>query len=324
LIINNLNVGYSSKILLSNLNLSANKGELISLIGMNGTGKSTFLKTLMKLLPAAVGEISLFEKNISQYSRKEWAKNLSFVSTELPAVNFLKVYEVVAAGRFPHTNHFGNLSETDKFFIDKALITTKITHLKYRNFNEISDGEKQKTLIARTLAQNTPFILLDEPTAFLDIVSKFDILLILKQLTNQENKTVIFSSHDLSVVLQIADKIWLIHNNTILEAAPEDLILQNIFSNLFSDNSMFFDEKDGNFKFSHPKPQFVNLISDVEDEKIFFWTQKSLQRIDFQIDKNSEKKIFIKKNSEKKYFWNFENQNFFSIYELIKNLKINL
>ncbi|OQY00061.1 MAG: hypothetical protein B6I24_00655 [Bacteroidetes bacterium 4572_128] len=301
--IENLSIAYKLKkrikTIKKNINLIANEGELIALIGANGVGKSTFLRTISSLQKHFFGEIKIFNKEINKYSNIEMSKKLSFVSTEIINVNNLKVKDLVALGRFPYTNFIGKLKEKDKFKISSALEITGMKNFANKYINEISDGERQKVMIAKTLAQDTDIIILDEPSAFLDLENKYEIISILKKLSEENNKTIIFSSHDLNITMQEADKICF-HNKKII----------------FDNKKFDFIRKNNNKNFK------INLISDENLEK--FLTKKALERINFKITENSKMKIFIKKDL-KKTIWIFKIQNekkiCYSIYELIFILK---
>lgn len=243
----NLSIGYGSKVLFSNLNIAFTKGELVAVIGKNGIGKSTFLRTLAGLQTQLSGEIYFHDKNIQTLSHQEKAQTISVVLTEkLPPSN-LTVYELVALGRYPYVHWLGKLSALDKQKIDEAIQLTEIQDLITKNHEEISDGQLQKVLIARALAQDTPLIILDEPTTHLDFQNKINILQLLKKLTLEHQKTIIFSTHDLDFALQIADELLVLTPQTYLKNTPEKLLETPIFNTIF-DNSVHFDTDKKQFK----------------------------------------------------------------------------
>ena len=170
-----LHIGYKDKAILPPINVSLDEGNLIALIGPNGAGKSTLFKTLTAHIKPISGSIELMGKELSDYSSKEKAMLIGLVLTERPDDMFLKVYDVVASGRCPYTNFFGKIEKEDENIIQESLEIVGINHLKDRYFNTLSDGEKQKVMIAKTLAQNTPIIFMDEPTAFIDYPSKIEL-----------------------------------------------------------------------------------------------------------------------------------------------------
>lgn len=203
-------IGYKDEAILPPINVSLNEGDLIALIGPNGAGKSTLFKTLTAHINPIAGNIELLGKNLSSYSPKEKAKLIGLVLTSRPDDMFLKVFDVVASGRCPYTNFFGKMDENDLNTIHESLEIVGINELKDRYFDALSDGEKQKVMIAKTIAQNTPIIFMDEPTAFIDYPSKIELFSLMKMLTKEKNKTIIFSSHDLELLLRYTDDLWMI------------------------------------------------------------------------------------------------------------------
>jgi len=280
--IENLSIGYYGKskslFILENLNLSTRKGELLALIGANGMGKSTLLRTICKLIPKIEGKIFIDNKISDNITLNELAKLISFVSTEKIAVNQLTVYELITIGRHPYTNWFGYIDQSQKKYIDFAIETLNLQKFVNRKINELSDGEKQKVMIARTLAQDSQIIILDEPTAFLDIANKFEIVGILHQLCSQFNKTIIFSTHDLSLAINRVDKIWLIlPTGEVCQGAPEDLALTNKYNQLFSLQNTIYDEHSGEFNTKIKATKPIRIIGEPQSA-IFRQTEKALQR----------------------------------------------
>ena len=220
-----LHIGYKDKAILPPINVSLKEGNLIALIGPNGAGKSTLFKTLTAHIKPIKGSIELFGKELSDYSAKEKARLIGLVLTERPDDMFLKVYDVVASGRCPYTDFFGKIEKEDENIIQESLDIVSINQLKDRYFNTLSDGEKQKVMIAKTLAQNTPVIFMDEPTAFIDYPSKIELFSLMKMLTKERNKTIIFSSHDLELLLRYTDDIWLVSKGKELISAKKDDLL---------------------------------------------------------------------------------------------------
>ena len=208
-----LSIGYENKTVVSDINVTLNEGDIIALVGPNGAGKSTLFKTFSTHIKSVGGKIELFGKDLMSYSPKERARLLGIVLTERPDDMFLKVFDVVAAGRYPYTGMFGTLSENDENEIKASLELVGINHLINRVFNTLSDGEKQKVMIAKAIAQNTPVIMLDEPTAFLDYPSKIELFSLLKKLAKEQKKAILFSSHDLELLLRYTDNLWIIAKN---------------------------------------------------------------------------------------------------------------
>lgn len=323
----NLSVGYAQdkarkNIVFSGINLSAVTGELIALAGRNGAGKSTLLKTLAKLQEPINGHITIEGKDIHDFKRKEFAFEMGYVSTEAILVSHLKVADVVSLGRFPYTNFIGKIGATDRQKIDEAIHLTNIEHLVDKNLNEISDGERQKVMIARTLAQDTRIIILDEPTSFLDLPNKYEIIGILKYLAAVKGKTVIFSCHDVHIAMQQADKMWLMLGNRFVEGAPEDLILNTSFEELFVNHKMNFDSNTGEFKIQQEETGNIQLSG---EGKPYFWTKNALRRLNYAITNNESvfKIDVIEENGQLSWVLKNSSQKFtfFSIYSLSLYLK---
>ena len=218
-------IGYKDEAILPPINVSLNEGDLIALIGPNGAGKSTLFKTLTAHINTIAGNIELLGKNLSSYSPKEKAKLIGLVLTSRPDDMFLKVFDVVASGRCPYTNFFGKMDENDLNIIHESLEIVGINELKNRYFDALSDGEKQKVMIAKTIAQNTPIIFMDEPTAFIDYPSKIELFSLMKMLTKEKNKTIIFSSHDLELLLRYTDDLWMISKKKELISGKKDELM---------------------------------------------------------------------------------------------------
>ena len=222
-------IGYKDKAILPSINVSLKEGNLIALIGPNGAGKSTLFKTLTAYIKPVGGSIELMGKDLSSYSVKEKATMIGLVLTERPDDMFLKVHDVVASGRCPYTNFFGKIEKEDENIIQESLEVVGIKYLTDRYFNTLSDGEKQKVMIAKTLAQNTPIIFMDEPTAFIDYPSKIELFSLMKMLTKERNKTIIFSSHDLELLLRYTDDIWVISKGKELISSSKDELIASGF-----------------------------------------------------------------------------------------------
>lgn len=248
-----LRIGYSEgktrNILLPPLNASARRGEMIALIGRNGIGKSTLLRTIAGLQTPLGGDIVYSGKSIREYSRNDLARTIGYISTEIVKVSNMRVYDLVALGRYPYTNWFGRIDPGNHEIIIDAIEKTGMSALSWRLVSELSDGERQKAMIARILAQDTGILVMDEPTAFLDIGSKFEILHLMHLLSQESGKTIIFSTHDLNVAMSQADKIWLIIDNQLLEGAPEDLMLQGSFEHLFDSSAYHYNSEHGTYSF---------------------------------------------------------------------------
>jgi len=261
----NLETGYRSKkgitLITRDINASLYSGELTCLLGPNGAGKSTLLKTLTAFLPPVKGEIFIDNKPLEDYSDAELSKVIGVVLTEKLSLNNMTVEELVGMGRSPYTGFWGRMTDADRKIVDGAISLVGIESLRGRMVQTLSDGERQKVMIAKALAQETPVIFLDEPTAFLDYPSKVEIMQLLQRLARENGKTVFLSTHDLELALQIADKVWLLdkpHGVTI--GTPEDLALNGDMSKYFHREGVEFDRESGLFKISHKIDRTVRLI----------------------------------------------------------------
>ncbi|MBR1461928.1 MAG: ABC transporter ATP-binding protein [Prevotella sp.] len=208
-----LTIGYntknSKKIVAENISASIQEGELTCLIGPNGVGKSTLLRTLSAFQPPLSGEIAINGQALSRLTDRQLSRLIGIVLTTKPDIQNMSVYELVSLGRSPYTGFWGKLSDEDKHIVEESIQMVGISHLEKRMVQTLSDGERQKMMIAKALAQQTPVIFLDEPTAFLDYPSKVEMLQLLHQLSRETQKTIFLSTHDLELALQIADTLWL-------------------------------------------------------------------------------------------------------------------
>ena len=260
---NDLCIGYrqgkQEKRIHEHLSFRLYPGELTCLLGANGTGKSTLLRTLAASQPALSGELFVQEKPLSAYSEKERSRTIGVVLTDKTQAGGLTVYELVALGRQPHTGFFGRLNKTDHSIIEEALEAVSISHKAHSYTAELSDGERQKVMIAKALVQECPLILLDEPTAFLDVVSRIEIMTLLHRLAVEQKKAILLSTHDIEQALVLADKLWLLSKDE-----------------LFSRNDIRFDYAHGVY---YPKVDSNRcIIVEANDEVLLHWTTNALNR----------------------------------------------
>jgi len=248
----NLKIGYKTKkeesVIALNIQIKLQKGELVGLVGANGIGKSTLLRTLTNVQNSLNGQIFINEKLLSDYSSEDLAKTMSLVLTEPIASKNLSVFELVALGRHPYTNWVGTLSPEDINKVIQALSLTNIETLKHKKCYELSDGQLQKVLIARALAQDTDLIILDEPTTHLDMYHKAYILKLLQSLVKDTGKTILFSSHEIDLAIQLCDKMIVMTPKEVITDQPCNLISKGVFNSLFPKDLIIFDEQTGNFK----------------------------------------------------------------------------
>ncbi len=324
--LSDLSIGYharggQSKQIGPTMNFDALKSELIALIGPNGIGKSTLLRTIARLQPFISGTILINNQLQQKIDRDKYSTLLSFVSTEPLRVPNLSVYQLIALGRFPYTNWLGNLTNTDKKIIEESIEQVKLNNLKTTSINEISDSERQRAQIARALAQDTPIIIMDEPTAYLDLINKYEIVHILRDLAHKKQKTVIFSTHDLNIALTESDKIWLMNDKEVKQGAPEDLIFDNSFSELFG-NKLEFIWQSGTFRQSKSFSQTIALKCN--PGFIFDIISKAMERIGISIDINANRSIEVITSNNQNLFVikRFsEKKEFMSIYEVCRYLR---
>ncbi|MDO5969816.1 ABC transporter ATP-binding protein [Flavivirga aquimarina] len=247
-----LTIGYASKkvktVIASNINIELHKGELVGLIGANGIGKSTLLRTLTNVQHKLDGNVSINNLPIENYSNINLAKVLSLVLTESLGSKNLTVFELIALGRQPYTNWVGNLTVDDFKIINQCLLQTNIEELKHKKCYELSDGQLQKVMIARALAQDTDLIILDEPTTHLDMYHKAYILKLLQKLAKETNKTILFSSHEIDLAIQLCDTLIVMTKDTVTIDQPCNLIEKGVFNDLFPKDLIVFDNKMGSFR----------------------------------------------------------------------------
>ena len=234
-----LSLGYGGKrgkrkVLHRGLNLSLFPGETTCLLGLNGAGKSTLLRTLCGFQTSIGGEIRLMGKPIEAYSQAERALLTGVVLTEKTNAGGITVYELVSLGRHPYTGFFGRLKKRDREVIEQSLDAAGIAHKSDSYVAELSDGERQKAMIAKTLAQECPIILLDEPTAFLDVAGRIETLLLLRKLATEQQKSILLSTHDIDQAIRMGDRLWLLEKGKPMRCGtPEDLILNGAFETFF-------------------------------------------------------------------------------------------
>lgn len=249
--VQNLNIGYRGKkgtsVVAENINFSLHRGELIGLVGANGIGKSTLLRTLTGMQPALEGEIFVSGKQLNSFTAFQLAREISVVLTEPPASKNLSVRELISLGRQPHTNWMGKLTEKDKKAVEYALSVTESENLSERKCFELSDGQMQRVAIARAIAQDTPIIVLDEPTTHLDIYHRAYVLKLLKKLADEANKTILFSTHEIDLAIQLTHQMIVMTKEKTYFDSPQKLMKEHRFSFLFPSETIHFDSGTGRF-----------------------------------------------------------------------------
>lgn len=247
----NLSVGYGKDIsttrVVEGINFALNQGEFALMLGCNGAGKSTLLRTLSSVQCPLSGEIKICGENIFEVSPRELAQRVAAVFTDKTMAGGLLVEEVVALGRYPYTGFFGKITKEDREVVQSSLSLVGMTDKSKKYLSQLSDGERQKIMIAKALAQQTPLIILDEPTAFLDLPSRIEILYLLKRLTQEENKTILLSTHDVEQSLSVADKLLLIKNGAFKFKTAVDAVESGDIDGLFEERGIMFDKNTGRF-----------------------------------------------------------------------------
>lgn len=325
----NLNIGHrdpkSGKIntILENLNFKIYRGDMICLMGPNGCGKTTLFRSLAGILPYFTGEILIKDRPICQYSRNDFAKLVSIVLTDRIEISRMTVEEIVALGRFPYLSFLGRLTKFDQMKIDNALEILGLVDMKLKQITELSDGQKQKVFIARALAQDTPILLLDEPTTFLDIQRKMEILSLLKKISREKKVATLFSSHDWELALELSTRVWIVDNEGKLrDGMPEDLILNGDLESCFENNQFEFDRGQGKFKEKISKIFTVNIAG--TDEVRLFWAQHALNKVGVEVRRiNSVDRPLINVMKNKwELKMNGNSHYFLNLTELLNALKI--
>ncbi len=313
----NLTIGYSTRgkslVIQSGLHLQFRQGELVCLIGPNGSGKSTLLRTLGGLQKSLGGQITLDGRDAEKLTKREKARLISLVLTDKVDIENAIVRQIVAIGRHPYSNWWGTLSESENKMIDEALEMVHLVHKQNNLLSELSDGERQRVMIAKALVQDTPVIFLDEPTAHLDLPNRVEIMLLLHKLVHTTGKSVLLSTHELDLALQAADRIWLMTANKGVECGvPEDLVFNGNFNNAFRSKSYVFNEANGNFSLNYPMTKKVGVKG---DKTRMYWTLRALARKGVEVVEDADDVIEIT-DSE----WIFKNEKYTSIESLLNQL----
>lgn len=281
----NLSIGYrdgskARQELYDSLTFSLYRGELTCLLGTNGAGKSTLLRTLGASQPALSGTLFLERRSLYDYSATEISRRIGLVLTDRSLAGGLRVRELVALGRYPYTGFFGRLNRSDEKIVDCSLDRVGIKHKASDYFSELSDGERQKVMIAKALAQECPVVLLDEPTAFLDVPSRIEIISLLRELATAEKKTILFSTHDMEQALLLSDRLWLLSRQNGLQCGvTEDMVLSGAVGDLFSHSSVNFDVSTGSF---FPRYVLNKRAAISVPDNMAFWVRNCLMRAGYE------------------------------------------
>ena len=284
---NALTIGYTGRhqprrTVAESLTLDLRPGQLVCLLGPNGAGKSTLMRTLAGLQPPLSGHIYVGGQPLTTLPPAALARKLSLVLAERIESGNLLVHELVALGRTPYTGWLGKLTPHDHAMVQQAMAATDTLAYAPRRLAQLSDGERQKVMLARALAQDTDLILLDEPTAHLDLPNRVEMMRLLHRLTRQTNKAILLSTHELDLALQAADRLWLLDpTGKLITGTPEDLVLTGAFEATFDKEGFYFDRATGTFTMhTDVTGPAVRLIG---DESLLFWSRRALLREGFAL-----------------------------------------
>ena len=319
------NGGKTPKVIADQLNLQLSAGEFVCLVGPNGVGKSTLLRTLTGLQPKLAGEIQLSGQKLESYRPRDLANQVSVVLTSPISVGAMRVDELAAMGRFPFTGLFDRMTEHDWEVVHETLCVVGVDKLSHRYVHTLSDGERQKVMIARALAQEPRLLVLDEPTAYLDLPGRVVVMNLLHNLAYGHDKAVLTSTHDLELALRHADRIWLMDDEgRISQGAPEDLVLNGSFAQAFNRAGVLFDPLSGTFDTQNSGSKSVFLEGQGSE---LIWTRRALHRAGFVVDEEwipGSPRVCVRPQ-EGAITWQLEHagqtNTFSSIYDLLQSLQ---
>ena len=322
----NLRIGYKGRgkdtVVAESLDLELRRGELVGLLGPNGSGKSTLIRTLAHMQAPLGGNITLEGEELSRLSSKEVARRVSTVLTDRVTVGNLTVYSVIAFGRSPYTGLLGRMSEQDREVVEWAMEATGLKAFAGRDIARLSDGERQKVMVARALAQDTPLILLDEPTAHLDLPNRVEIVRLLRKLAHETQKAILMSTHELDLALKACDQVWMLTmENGMSAGVPEDLVLNGTFEEVFRRDSFFFDRETGSFKL-HEQPRGKITLSG--DKIPAFWTARALEREGFEVVEKHKEGEIRAVEEQGTLQWHWRGNRFDTMEALVEHLRNNL
>ncbi len=284
------------------LDLHASPGQFIGLLGPNGCGKSTLLRTLAGMQPPLGGQVFLNGHPLTRLSPARRATQLAVVLSEAPDAN-LTTYDLVATGRYPYTGWFGGMAVEDERAVRQALAQTNTQDFAHRPIGSLSDGERQKVMIARAVAQGTPLLILDEPTAHLDVPNRIAVLQLLLRLAHEHHKTVLLSTHALDLALLMADQLWLMHTGQVQAGVPEDLVLGGKLQSMFEREGVTFDQRTGTFGVARPAGQPVRLEGASLES---FWTRRALERTGHTVVSGQHDVLLVRVLADSPVRWTVE------------------
>lgn len=314
-----LAVGYrlarrSAVCVAAGIDLALHAGEIVCLLGPNGAGKSTLMRTLAGMQRPLAGRALLGGDEVCRLPADALAKRLSVVLTERPDLGLMNGYALVALGRYPYTDWTGRLSRYDRAVVRWAVEAVGATDLAERPVMSLSDGQRQKLMIARALAQETDIILLDEPTAYLDLPRRVEVMQLLKRLATETGRAILLSTHDLDLALRTADTFWLMSGGRVRCGVPEDLVLDGTFEAAFTSEGVTFDPATGAFRVPTTERGTVAVIG---EGLAAVWARRALQRAGYQLDEAAALKVVVGGN-EPRHCWQLGGQQCDSIAALLQ------
>jgi iron complex transport system ATP-binding protein len=283
--LHDLEVGYRMakrppRVVVGPLSLSLHPGELVCLLGPNGAGKSTLMRTMAGMQPSIRGEVRLDGQNLHRLAPRDLARRLSVVLTERVSAGLLSVYELVALGRHPFTDWTGRLTAHDHTIVQRSICAVGAETLAGRQVAELSDGERQKAMVARALAQEPEIMILDEITAFLDLPRRVEIMKILKGLAHDGGRAILLSTHDLDLALHTSDTLWVVQGPNVVAGMPEELVLNGVLEAAFASDGVWFDRERGAFRLRH---QGRGAAAVDGDTVVATWTRRALERRGYDV-----------------------------------------
>lgn len=317
--------GGAVNLLHQHINLQLHPGEVICLLGPNGSGKSTLIRTLAGFQKPLAGKVFFGEDNFNNLTAGQLARQVSVVLTGQVDIANANVFSMVAYGRTPYTGFIGRLRPEDRLIVNQALEQVGINNLAHRKFDELSDGEKQKVMIAKSLAQQTPLIFLDEPTAFLDFPARVEILKLLRQATRNSGKAILLSTHDLNLAIRFADSIWMMgKEKPIATGTPEDMVLQGQFGNYFDNPQVTFDKLSGTFTFDAEQ---IGEVAVAGSGLHRAWLEKALERKGYRLMGETKSGCRISVSENQHFVVNFINKKWIAediaaVLEILKKLDL--
>lgn len=302
------------------IDISLRAGEFVCLLGPNGAGKSTLIRTLSGMLPPLAGTVSLLGMPLAGCDARALARHLGLVLTDKTGVGLMRVFTLVSMGRHPYTDWRGRLSKDDQQAVWRAIREVGVEKLANRAVCELSDGEKQKVMIARALAQEPEIMILDEATAFLDLPRRVELMHLLRKMAQNGHQAILLSTHDLDLALRYADRLWLLPpGGPLMAGIPEDMVLSDAFGDVFSGPGIHFDKGSGAFTMENRHRGSVGLNG---NGVCAMWTYRALERTGYRVDVGGQAKVCVKVMEGANNSWVIRGEDgvYFSLEDLLAAL----